>query len=343
MKITHLLSASLLLLLFTCNKKENLKSAQSGLAENTQVETDSIPKGEEAGLKKENINLFTLTPKDSSDVAFVSLSDIYPVNDEKDTLVLPNIEKLGKYDAQYFTFDKSYRKRFLSKTNISETDSVFIFDYAKRKLVSFVVKNLKTAAMLNGYSSEGDWPYHNYDFMIGFEINKKYLNGFSDYFRGAVVYVGKENPFSKEGLKPMDWKKVSSKEYPSKPMKSEDRALLKNKLTGNTYAFKTADYQYFLQDYLDTNKTIYGRRLLVADAKTKAIIIEKLYSQSEGTSPAPLNYEEGDNEVNQWAGKLFKNKPAVVFGFEYFSFGCPEISIIDKSNEEIFIQCDNRH
>lgn len=344
MKITRLVSAVLLLLLFACNKKENPKSAQSGLVEKELVETDSIQKGEEEEApKKGSINLFTLIPKDSSDVVFVSLSDIYPVNDEKDTLILPNIEKLGKYDAQYFTFDKNYRKRFLSKTNISETDSVFVFDYNKNKLVSFVVKNLKTAAMLNGYSSEEDWPYRSFDFMIGFEINKKYLNGFSEYFRDALVYVGKENPFSKEGLKPIVWKKIASKEYPSKPMKNEDRALLKNTVTGNTYIFKTENYHYFLQEYLENHKVIYARRLLVTDSKTKDIIIEKLYSQSEGTSPAPLNYEEGYDGINQWTGKLFKNKPAVVFGFEYISFGCLGISIIDKSNEEIFLQCDNRH
>lgn len=337
----YAVSTFLVLLLFSC-KKENTKTAQPNLVEKTETKTDTLQEVED-GPRKESINLFTLTPKDSSDVAFVSLSDIYPVSDEKDTLTLPNIEKIGKYNAEYFTFEKNYRKRFLSKTNIAETDSVFVYDYAKNKLASFAVKNLKTAAMLNGYSSGEDWPYQNYDFMIGFEISKKYLNGFSEYYRDALVYVGKENPFSKERLKPIAWKKIAVKDYPSKAMKNKDRTLLKGKTTGNTYSFKTDSYQYFLQDYLDSNKTIYGRRLLVVDSKTKDIILEKLYSQSEGTSPAPLNYEEGDDAINQWTGKLFKNKSAVVFGFEYHSFGCPEISIIDKSNEEIYLQCDNRH
>jgi hypothetical protein len=343
MKRKHLASAILLLLFFACNKKENPKIFPSDLVKNARFETDSIQKEEEHPQKKESMNLFTLTLKDSSDVAFVSLSDIYAVNDEKDTLALPDIEKLGKYDAQYFTFDKNYRKRFLSKTHISETDSVFIYDYAKNKMASFAVKSLKTAAMLNLYSSGEDWPYRNFDFMIGFEISKKYLNGFSDYFRDALVYIGKENPFSNEGLKPIVWKKIAGNEYPSKPMKNEDRALLKNTITGNTYLFKTENYHYFLQEYLENHKEIYGRRLLVTDSKTKDIIIEKLYTQSEGTSPAPLNYEEGYPTINQWTGRLFKNKPIVVFGFEYISFGCPTISVIDQSNEEIFLQCDNRH
>ena len=98
-----------------------------------------------------------------------------------------------------------------------------------------------------------------------------------------------------------------------------------------------------MQDYVDNRKLLFARRLLVVDSKTKEIIIDKLYSSSEGTSPTPLNYEEGDDVVNQWTGKLFKNKPQVIFGFLYESFGCPGISIIDKSNEEIYLQCDNRH
>ncbi|MBL0736581.1 oxidoreductase [Flavobacterium sp. GN10] len=336
------LSTAFLILLSACNKKENTTTTTlPEVTEQAETETDTL-QAEEAS-KKESIYLFNVIPKDSSEVAFVSLSDIYPVTDEKDTLVLPNIEKMGKYDSQYFTFVKNYRKRFLSKTNISETDSLFIYDYAKNKQVSFAVKNLKTAAMLNGYSSEEDWPYDNYDFMIGFEINKKHLNGFSEYYRDALVYVGKENPFSQEHLKPISWKKIAKKDYPSKPLKNDDRTLLKNTLTGNTYFFKTESYEYFLQDYLDSNKIIYGRRLLVVNSKTKDVIIEKLFSQSEGTSPSPLNYENGENSIDQWTGKLFKNKPEVVFGFEYVSFGCPSISVIDKSNEEINIQCDNRH
>ena len=339
-KLQTLLAATALLF-FACNDKKNIETNESPAVDKTAtVESDTIEN--ESAPRKESINLFTVMQKDSSDIAFISLSDIYQIGDEKDTLALPNLEKLEKNDAEYFTFDKIYRKRFLSKTNISENDSVFVLDYAKNKLASFAVKNLKTAAMLNGYSSSDDMPYHNFDYMIGFEINRKYLNGFSEYYRDALVYVGKENPFSKERLKPIAWEKIAKKDYPSKIMKNEDSVLLKNTVTGNTYLFKTDSYNYFLQDYLDDHKIIYARRLLVADSKTAAIIIEKLYSQSEGTSPAPLNYEDGP-DANQWTGKLFKDKPQVVFGFLYESFGCPGISIIDKSNEEIYLQCDNRH
>ncbi|GAA3758929.1 oxidoreductase [Flavobacterium ginsengiterrae] len=336
-----LLSAFFLVVSSACGKKETIKSAPQSKASDTIVKSDTLPTDAQ-GIRKESINLFILTPKDSSDIAFVSLSDIYP-GDDQDTLALPNIEKMGKHDAQYFTFEKNYRKRFLSKINVLETDSVFVYDYAKNKRVSFAVKNLKTAAMLNGYSIGEDWPYQNYDFMIGFEINKKYLKGFSEYYQDALVYVGKENPFSKQPLTPIKWKKITAKEFPSKAIKNEDQKILKGTTPADIYTFKTNDYHYFLQNYNDNRKIIYARRLLVINAKTNEIIIDNLYSPSEGTSPTPLNYKEGDDVINQWTGKLFKNKPPVVFGFLYKSFGCPEISIIDKSNEEIYLQCDNRH
>lgn len=339
-KIPVLLGASFLLLL-SCNKKET-KDHKSNHSKTTTTQNDTV-QAEELP-RKESINLFTLTYRDSTDVAFVSISDIYLLNDTaSDTLALPNIEKMEKSASKYFTLEKKYRNHFLSKTNISETDSLFVYDYAKNKLASFAIKNLKAAAWINGYSSDEDWPYRRYDYMIGFEISKQNLNGFGDYYSNVIVYAGKENPFAKEPLKPIVWKKIARKEYPSKPMKAEDITALKNTIPGNTYSYKTQSYQYFLQDYLDSHKIIYTRRLIITDSKTKDIIIDKVYTQSEGTSPAPLNGENGDDSFDQYTGKLFKNKPEVVFGFQYESFGCPAISIIDKSNEDIYLQCDNRH
>ncbi|MBS7231704.1 oxidoreductase [Flavobacterium psychroterrae] len=328
-------------LILSCNNKQETKSNKPHLAKTT-TENDSILTEETP--RKESINLFTVTYKDSSNVAFVSLSDIYPLNDNaSDTLALPNIEKMGKQAAKSFTLEPKYRNRFLSKTNISENDSLFVYDYSKNKLASFAVKSLKATALLNGYSSEEDWPYPKYYYMIGFEINTQSLNGFSNYYADVLVYVGKENPFTKQQLTPMLWKKVSIKEYPSKSIKKEDLADLKNKPLGNTYAYKTDSFEYFLQEYLNNLKEVGSRRLIVIDSKTKKIIIEKMFIEGESLSAAPLNYQNGDNVAIQYTGKLFKNKPPVVFGFAYESFGCSAISLIDKSNEDIYIQCDNRH
>lgn len=337
------LFVAMMLLILACNKKESVKNDNRALANDSIAENDSLQN--EDAPRKESINLFTLTTRDTTDVAFVSLSDIYHSNEEgADTLIMPNIKKMKKEDAVCFTLENKYRKRFLSQTNISETDSVFVYDFSKNKLASFAVKNLKTAALLNGYTSEEEWPYEPYDYMIGFELSKQSLKGLSDYYADVFVYVGKENPFTGEQLTPIAWKKTTANEYPSKALKKEDQKILKNKIAGNVYSFKTNGFEYFIRDYFsDDRREPFAHRLIVVDAKTKEVIIEKLFSESEGTTPTPLNNVNPDNIIEQYTGRLFKNKPPVVFGFLYESFGCPSIEFIDKSNEFIYLQCDNRH
>jgi hypothetical protein len=72
-----------------------------------------------------------------------------------------------------------------------------------------------------------------------------------------------------------------------------------------------------------------------------------MFNNSEGASVAPLNF--GISNPNyadlkgQWMGKLFKNKPEVIFGFEWVSFGCPGIIYINSRDKYIQINCDNRH
>ncbi|MFB9077641.1 oxidoreductase [Flavobacterium procerum] len=331
------------LLLISCGDKKSENNNTVSPVQNASVETDTIQTTEEDGPRKESINLFNLTYRDSSSVSFVSLSDIYPLDGtDSDSLVLPDPKKIEKKASQYFTFDKSYRERFLSKTGISESDSIFIYDYAKNKLIALPIKNLKTAAWINGYASEEDWPYNRYDYMIGFEISNKYLSGLSDYYTDVLVYAGKENPFVRGQLKPIQWKKTTANSFPSKTMTKKGKEYVKDLKTGETHSYTANGYDYFLQDYLDERKFVAARRLLVIDSKTKEAYIEKFYGRGEGTSVSPLNHE-AENGVIQWTGILFKNKPLVVFGFQYESFGCPGISFIDKSNEDVYLQCDNRH
>jgi len=75
---------------------------------------------------------------------------------------------------------------------------------------------------------------------------------------------------------------------------------------------------------------------------------EKIYDfvlyPSEGGSFAPI-VKKGDKEkdYHQFTGKIFKDKPPVIFGFMYVSFGCPGVHVLDKKIKRIRILCDNRH
>ena len=288
--------------------------------------------------------MYRLSALEKGNIGFVSLSDNYPLSNHPDSLAIPDIKAKGPKSAKYFKLDQTYRKRFLSRTKTAETDQVFIYDYATNALAVFAVKDLNVVAMLNLYSDESDWPYAQEDYMLGFEIQTDRLKGFGDYFNTVLVSPGKKNPFEGQALKPVVWKKIKASDYPKKAIK-KDVALQPGKYTaGASYGFEREGLQYFIRDYLQNGHT-FARRLVVLQSNTEKIIYEKVYSESEGVSLAPLNYVGNykDTSINQWTGKLFKNRATVIFGFEYQSFGCPGITILGKPVKEIYINCDNRH
>jgi len=273
-------------------------------------------------------------------VVFVSLSDIYPSSEKPDLPVIPE----DKRNFEHVLLDSKFRKQFLSVTKISETDNVFLYDYAKNKLASFTVKNLNAVANLSQYEAGSEPPHSHYDYQIGFEIDKKLLKDFEDFSNQILVYVGKENPFAEKQLTAIAWKKISSKEFPSKKIKDEFGALNQKYTVGDSYSFKYENLEYFIQDFL-RDTSIFARRVLVVNSKTKTIIYEEIFSEGESDSLTPLNFvnkDEGDN-INQWTGKLFKNKEPVIFGFEYHSFGCDYITVLSKKPTQVDIYCDNRH
>ena len=286
----------------------------------------------------QEIMLFNIS--DSNDkTIFISLSDIYRLSEHPDSLAIPE-ESID----EHFTLDSKYRKRFLSKTKIAESDKVFLYDYVQNKLLSFTVKNLDVVANISPYESGGETPHSQYDYMIGFEIDKKLTHVFGDYANEILVAVGKKNPFAEKQLTAIAWKKINSKEFPSKKITDEFGMLEQKYTIGESYLFKYENLDYFIQDFI-RDQSIFARRLLVVDSKTKAVFYEELFSEGESDSLAPLNFidETETNVINQWTGKLFKNKENVIFGFEYHSFSCPYITVLSKKPAQIEINCDNRH
>ncbi len=202
-------------------------------------------------------------------------------------------------------------------------------------MASFAVKELKVVARLSVYASTYDWPFAHYDYMIGFEIKGKPM--------GGLVYVGKENPFVQGQMRPVGWKEMAPKDIPDLGNSLKDTLQLGKYVSENIYSAKDKDVQFFIQDMNRENYSR-ARRLLVINLNTEETLLDKMFYDGESTSSAPLNFVNGnENDITQWTGKLFKNKPPVVFGFQYHSFGCPSISFLDKAEKEIYINCDNRH
>lgn len=276
-------------------------------------------------------------------VGFVSLSDTYPLSDHPDSLAIPDLysfeDEYSFDNYEYFKLDSKYRKRFLVKTKISETDKVFLYNYHKDTLASFTVKDLKVVACLNVYRQGEEGPFSQFDYMFGFEIDKDLLKHLGNDYYATFIYVGKEDPFVRGQLKPVEWKKIETADFPPVAISTKTRLLLKGRSKGNAYTYRTADLEYFDQEYMNEGR-ISARRLLIVDAHTKEIARDVFYFSSEGSKPAPLNSAD---RREQWTGKLFRDRPPVIFGLEYVSFGCPYITCLNRSVRDVAIYCDNRH
>ncbi|MBK7566594.1 MAG: oxidoreductase [Bacteroidetes bacterium] len=270
-------------------------------------------------------------------IAFISLSEIYPLSENADSLATPDLSDMEVESASNFNYiilDSAYRKRFLRETNVSETDKLFVYDYATNSFHVFVVKELKVVACLNIYG--GDWPYSQYDYMIGFELNQKDLKGFDEYFTSSFAHIGKENPFVHGKVKPIIWKKIETGSFPYTEYPNYDTLYAGKCVKGDAYTFQSEGWNYFVQDYYriaDNWPAL--KRLVVIDGKTMETVCDKLFYSGESASFAPLE--------EQWTGKLFKNRSPVIFGFHYFTFGCPSITFLNTDESEVYINCDNRH
>lgn len=342
------------------NNIEKENGNKSG-KQNAKFETsDTINSGnyydEENQLTNfKDINLFwvrDLEENTKKKVGFISLSDIYQLSEHPDSLAIPNLESADKQNLQYIKLNSIYRERFLSKTNITETDSVFIYDYSTDALLSFSVNKLNVVASLNFYMDINDCPCSQNDYMIGFEVAKSNLKGLGKYYNDALVFIGKENPFTKGQMKPIIWRKIKSEVFPSAKSnltELEIQSNHKNTVKGQAYLYETNSYQIFIQDYKNSAyEYIYStqdRHLMIINKQYKKVANEMIFSASEGSTLAPLNFGiDGNNhDTIQWIGHLFKDRPDVIFGFEWVTFGCPTIMFVNSKNNYIQIKCDNRH
>jgi Domain of unknown function (DUF4738) len=287
--------------------------------------------------------LWNRNSRTSSEVTgFVPLSGSYSLSNKPDSLAIPNLygnidngysfDPDATYDDEYIKLDSKYRKRFLTKTGISETDKLFIYDYYNNTLDSFTVKSLSVVAIVDVYTDIEDRPHHQEDYFIGFEIKKK-------SFYSGLVHIGLQNPFIQGQLKPIVWKEISPADFPLKPISSGNTLLLKRKQLSKRRAFKyeTKDLGYYVQEF------DFARRVLVVDLPTNMTVLDNFIFYSADLLPNTLNNKE---RTNQWTGILFKHKPPVIFGFETSPYYNPGIIVLDKPDNGagvIGIHSDSRY
>jgi len=287
-------------------------------------------------------NIYKLTPyyvdnDNETSTAFVNISETYFENKRFEYLISNEDRK------DTLTLTSRQRKVFLKTVNISEDDTVFIYELETDIVHSYKVKDLPVISCLNIYSYGGN--YEEYDFEFGFDLGKlkiEYDNNF--------VSIGKSNPFQTGDIKEILWTEIDNKNFP-KPFDvqiiDEDiRSWFDGVTSEKSYSFTNKYFNYYIQNLKHKNGNVAYRYLVVTDKKSDKIVYEDVYMESEGSYLTPIkidNIKEHNDYYIQWTGKLFKDKAPVIFGFVAHSFGCGSIDFINKEESYIRILCDNRH
>ena len=113
------------------------------------------------------------------------------------------------YKKEKYLLTKTYRQRFLAVSKISETDTLFIYNYVHNKLYSFPISQLEAFAIKDDYGVGID----ETEFQFGFALTLNQLPPDYDPDYTTFVYIGKNNPFAQQQLTLLNWQKINDKNY----------------------------------------------------------------------------------------------------------------------------------
>lgn len=338
-------------MLVSCNTSPVGSPADLSQDPPVREEESPQPATGEATISSGEIDVYYLVSpewaKGAEKIAFISFSESYRTSEHPDSLAVPDLSGMPYDSVQHVRLTGKFRKRFLGGTGISESDKLFVFDYATGKSLSFPVSKLRVSAVINIYEIGMDMPIPQDSYMIGFEIDRSLLAGFSDgYYRHTLVAVGKENPFANRKLAPVPWKKAAAGTFPQSKAGAAVTRELKGFTARKTYMAEWDTLQFFLRE-LTSKQSGYARsarHILVTGKASGKVQLEYSLVDDEGTGMAPLNLVEKDHpDTLQWTGQLFKNRNPVLFGLAYYSFSCESIDFIGNSRFTIRTKCDSRH
>ena len=277
----------------------------------------------------------------STRTGFLNLSETYFAHRDPERRDGEPLPLLSEADLAYDTIrlDAPRRRQFLKRAGISESDQVFIYHLRDGRVTTLPVRQLPVLACINVYFSAGDYDKSELDYEFGFDLGK---NAYGDF-----AAVGSSNPFRSGKLTPMIWTPIAPQEFPH-PF-DPDRLLgdRKRRLAGyrakECFRFSTDSLDYYVQNLVKERGSIH-RYLVVVDAKTGTLVFEDYQVESEGTSLTALRSDGSDlREQMQWTGQLLQDRATVMFGFAYYSFSCPFLTVLDPTEPPVAILCDNRH
>ena len=296
-------------------------------------------------LYSQDLQIFNLSQQEFSgdeSILYTSLSDIYRISSNPDSAALP-LDLLGDdRDTVYpiITLDSNFRALFLASTGLSENHNLYFFDaiFSKTKIIP--IHKLKSVAVLSIYYNDYYGSVEANDYQIGFEIDPTLLAEDGSNF--ILIAFGKENPFAEKPLSPIIWEAISPNSDPILQAYLSNDSLKKINFI-NTHRFNIQNLSYYLAE--DDNHLLNSRKLCIYNRESKTWLFDHNFLEGESASHTPIITTPNTDPrfVYQWTGNFFKNQPAMIFGMQYQSFGCPSFFSIEKQSQETVMNCDNRH
>lgn len=273
--------------------------------------------------------------------AFISLSDLLICDSDTFPFPFPDISAWPKDSSYKFSLPRITRIGLFKQAGISESDMVWIYDYASNHLLPLPVKTLPLVALLNPYENWENGGFEPSDYMLGFELGLKEFPQHQNNLHTSLAAISKSNPFDTQGLQKVQWKSIPTEQFPGNGKNKPTFWATGATVTG-TFSSDYSNVQVYVQT-LQKQSSI-GYHYLIR-SKSKAELIEDFYIQSsESSEPAPLNQVDPNGSTGeQWIGTLIKGQPPVLLGLEYYSFSCPKIHVLKKGAEPWWIFCDCRH
>lgn len=262
--------------------------------------------------------------------AFIPLTDMNLWNEDTWPLAETFYENHDIKSDKIQTLSQKDREEFLNLIQIKESDSIFIYNMLLDSVFTFQVDKTDLIRKQNAY----------FGIDIAFKIIDLDFESMGYFYWNSFVSIGSSNPFQTGNVHQIVWQEVDKSEFPMGIKVPINENWENNYSAGETYLFATKDLEYLIQDLEILKGMPEGRHLIVRNKKTKEIVLNKAYMDTESTGLSQLISEF---ENNQWTGEIFKNKHPMIYGFLWISFGCPSIDFIGNDEPSVIIYCDNRH
>lgn len=286
---------------------------------------------------EEHFELFELVNYEKEEdkrTGFINISQAYPWNKYENSSAVESDYIDLEEVPEYHILSEEYRKRFLMRSGISRTDTVYIYNPQSAKVLRYPVEKLPIMAVMNPYGHDG--LVSQYDYMIGFDLDGILINyDWRKYYAYNFVFIGEENPFVPGGLQPVKWAKIEKQRLISNLSNTEVGLELSKVKTDRLYYDNRNGFDFY---------AIGDGRIIVVSTQDKKIVFNAHFGSGEGSTLKGLNYVDNNEEfIAQWTGQFIKDYPQVVFGFQYLSFGCNRIYFLGGENILTTVLCDNRH